>query len=333
MALKTPVAILALSLAGIAVAMRRSQESAMTCAFVVIPIAVWLAAAAYSGVNLGVRHVLPVFPFLVLMAGVGAAGYLTRRGVSRALVAVAMLAVIVEVGRSEPYPLSFFNVLAGGPENGYRYLADSNLAWGGTLKALKQWMDERGVQSINLAYFGSIDPAVYGVRAKYLPSSASFLADRFERPVLPGYVAISGTALDGVYLPEWWRHFYSGFHDREPTAVIANALRVYWVDRWPDAIDSVNDVESLHTLADGLLFGLQWPEHAIVHYNAYLKAAPRDPDAWNGLSLALAQTGRTAEAIAGFQRVLELAPSDPDARRNIALLQQQLKPQLLAERP
>ena len=325
LALKTPLAILALGAIGIAFLARRQPGSAgLTPAFIAAPIVVWLAAATMSGVNLGVRHVLPVYPFIVLLAAAGANELLARRR-ARA-VAVALLVVgAIEVGRSEPYPLSFFNALAGGPANGYRYLADSNLGWGGTLKALQRWMDTQGVATINLAYFGSIDPALYGVRANYLPTSASFLTERFTRPQLPGYVAISGTALDGVYLPEWWRRFYSGLRDREPVAVVANTMRIYWVDEWPAHSMPVTDVESVQTLADALLFGLGWPEYAALHYREYLQRVPRDSDAWNGMALALAQTGRPKEAIEAFRRVLTLSPTDPDARRNIALLEGQTR--------
>lgn len=323
LALKTPLATLALCATGIAVAVRDRIPVALTPAFVLIPILVWLIGASASGVNLGVRHVLPVYPFVILLAAVGA-GHLARRPSARAFVGVALALLVIEVGRSEPYPLSFFNVLAGGPGNGFRYLADSNLGWGGSLKALKRWMDERQVSTMNLAYFGSVDPATYGIRATYLPSSASFLAEQFTRPQLPGYVAISGTSLDGVYLPPWWRHFYAGFLDREPIAIVANTMRIYWVDRWPEPPNHALDSESLETLAAGLLFGLRWPEQALVHYEEYLRREPGNPTAWNGMALALAQTGRPADALAGFRRVLALSPSDPDVRRNIALLEQQL---------
>jgi hypothetical protein len=237
-------------------------------------------------------------------------------------VAAAAATLVVELGRSEPYPLTFFNAVAGGPTNGFRYLADSNLGWGGSLKALKKWMDDEEVDSVNLAYFGSVDPDIYGIRATYLPSSATFLLPRITRPQLPGYVAISATTLDGVYLPPWWRHFYAGFQNRQPVAVVGNSMRVYWVERWPEHSDPSLDTESMRTLAEGLLFGLRWPEQALVHYDRYLRRKPRDAAAWNGMSLALAQTGRPGEALDGFRRVLALSPSDPDVRRNIALLEQ-----------
>jgi hypothetical protein len=321
--LKTPLALLALFVAGVVFSLRRWAADAMTPAFVLVPIVVWLGAATAAGVNLGVRHVLPVYPFMILIAAVAATELSRHRRAGRLLVVAAVATLALELGRSEPYPLSFFNTAAGGPENGFRYLADSNLGWGGNLKALKAWMDEQAVDRINLAYFGSVDPATYGIRAAYLPSSATFLLDRAGRPQLPGYVAISATALGGVYLPPWWRHFYAGFQDSEPVAVVGNSMRIYWVERWPEHSDPSLDAESLRTLADGLLFGLRWPELALVHYDEYLRREPRNPAGWNGMSLALVQAGRLAEALDGFRRVLALSPLDPNVRRNIALLEQQ----------
>jgi len=128
--------------------MNRTREAPMTFAFVFVPIAVWLVAAGAAGVNIGIRHVLPVYPFAVLVAGIGAAEFMRRRGVRRVLATAALVAIVAEVARAEPFPLSFFNGLAGGPGNGFRYLADSNLGWGGTLKALQRWMAERHVPTV-----------------------------------------------------------------------------------------------------------------------------------------------------------------------------------------
>jgi 4-amino-4-deoxy-L-arabinose transferase-like glycosyltransferase len=323
--LKTALTILALGVVGlVTLARRRDRVLPLTPLFVLAPGIIWLAVAMTSGVNLGVRHVLPIYPFVILTAAAGGQALLERRGAARVIVVAAVVLLAVEVGRSGAYPLSFFNALAGGPANGSKYLADSNLTWGGNLKALKAWMDDNGVAEINLAYFGSVDPAYYGIRATYLPSSATFLQDRVTRPTLPGYVAISGTVLDGVYLPGWWRLFYAGFHDRDAAAIVAKTTRIYWVDKWPEAAAATGDAESLEVLAEGLLFGLRWPERAIVRYRQYLDRQPADPRAWNGLSLALSQVGRLNEALTGFRRVQALAPADRDVQRNIAVLERQV---------
>jgi tetratricopeptide (TPR) repeat protein len=215
--------------------------------------------------------------------------------------------------------LSFFNVLAGGPRNGYRYLADSNLGWGSNLKPLKRWMDRRGVKEINLAYFGSADPEYYGIDATYLPGSATYLVDRITRPKLPGYVAISPTVLDGVYLARPWRIFYDGFRERQPVALVGNSIRVYWVEKWPDAASHVgNDPVDLTMLADSLLAGMDWPEHAIGYYRQALAGDPYNGVAWNSLGVALVKTGRMREAAESFARARDLRPQDDTPRQNLA---------------
>ena len=55
--------------------------------------------------------------------------------------------------------------------------------------------------------------------------------DVARAPQLPGYVAVSATVLDGVYLNEAGRAFYKPLRERPPRAVIGYSIFVYWVDR------------------------------------------------------------------------------------------------------
>jgi hypothetical protein len=85
-----------------------------------------------------------------------------------------------------PRYLQYFHELAGGPAGGHRWLVDSNLDWGQDLIRLRRYMEQRGIPAVHLAYFGRVDPSVYGVR--FLPLepgargpvvvSASFLMGR-----------------------------------------------------------------------------------------------------------------------------------------------------------
>jgi hypothetical protein len=323
--LKTPLALLALTAAGVVVLwMRRSSFGWRNIAFVAVPPAIWMAAAMASHINVGVRHILPVYPFVIMAAAAGVTELVARGGGRRAIAPPAGHLVAVEFGHNYPHPLSFFNLLAGGPANGYRYLADSNLGWGSNLKLLKRWMDRNGVETINLAYFGTADPEYYGIRANYLPGSPTYLQNRWSRPKLPGYVAVSPTVLDGVFLPAWWRHFYAGLLDRTPIAVVGNSLRIYRLERWPEPPHPLADDRALRTLAEGLLLGLRWPEHAIVHYREYLRRRPDDAQAWDAMAVALAQTGNNAEARAGFERALALDPGNVRTRENLRIVQQRL---------
>ena len=107
---------------------------------------------------------------LCALAGLFAA-VVSRRSAFVAGVSLLVLLEAIEVVAVHPYELSFFNRLIGGPKNGYKYLADSNLDWGQDLKGLKQWMDRNGVRHINLDYFGTADPSYYGIEYTALPGS------------------------------------------------------------------------------------------------------------------------------------------------------------------
>jgi len=115
--------------------------------------------------------------------------------------------------------------LVGGPANGDRYLVDSNFDWGQDLKGLKVWMDENRVPFINLCYFGTADPAYYGISCALLPGG--MLLNTSQPPRLPGYVAISVTNLRGVYFQSKLREFYAPLLAQTPVAEIGRTIRIY----------------------------------------------------------------------------------------------------------
>lgn len=230
--IKTPVSLIVLLVGGLLVCAARWREWLRNSLFVLVPVGVYLAAAMSSHLNIGLRHILPIYPFVILLAGLCVAGLI---GVNWKAAVVAMVLLggfwLFEFARVYPHNLAFFNQFVGGPQNGYKYLADSNLDWGQDLKPLKRWMDDHGVDRINLAYFGTADPAYYGMNCTYLPGSPFFANDQVALPELPGYVAVSTTVLDGVYLDEAGRAFYKPLQEKEPAAVIGYSIRVYWADQ------------------------------------------------------------------------------------------------------
>lgn len=321
--IKTPVALILLLAVGLFVCLRRRRQlGMMPLAFVGVPIAVFLGVAMASGINLGLRHILPIYPFVLLIAGAAAqALFAARARWASVLLAVVLFAGATEFARAYPHSLAFFNQFVGGPANGFKYLADSNLGWGGNLKPLKAWMEERGVPHVNLAYFGQADPAYYMIDCTHLPGAPGFATDAIARPRLPGYVAISPTILHGVYAPPHWRLFYEPFEDLEPAAVIGNSMRVYWVERWPEAVGTSGQsagIEAHRALADALMLGLQWPERAVLHYREYLQQRPRDADALLHLGIALATSGQVEEAMPALHSAVEFGPEHGPARLTLA---------------
>lgn len=102
-----------------------------------IPCAVFLLASMNSRINIGVRHVLPAIPLLYLAVVL----VLTRVGM-RPVVWILPIVAFVETLWVHPDQLAFFNLLAGGPSGGHRYLLDSNLDWGQDQARLAAWLDE-----------------------------------------------------------------------------------------------------------------------------------------------------------------------------------------------
>jgi hypothetical protein len=128
-----------------------------------------------------------------------------------------------------PHYLAYFNELVGGPDNGYKYLVDSNLDWGQDLKGLAKYMRQHGISRINLSFFGSDSPERYGINYIRLPSY--YL--RGEEPNKPdialrGWVAISATNLQGAYFHN--RDMFVWFRSRKPVAKIGYSIFLYNLD-------------------------------------------------------------------------------------------------------
>ena len=225
---KTPLTVLFLLFCGLALLVKERARWQGVTAFLVLPPAIFLGAALTAHLNIGLRHVLPIYPFAFLIAGVTLD---EMRAKWRALLLLAPVALaVIELATVYPHCLAFFNRLVGGPANGHLVLLDSNLDWGQDLKPLKQWMDAHHVEQINLSYFGTADPAYYGIHCTHLLGAPSFDAPLITAPRLPGYVAVSAQNLHGVRWEQPMRAVYAPLLKREPTAVIGYSIHVYWVE-------------------------------------------------------------------------------------------------------
>jgi hypothetical protein len=228
--LKTPVALLLLAAFGTAVILRRFRSVAP---FLLLPMALVIAVAMTTRLNIGLRHILPVYPFVLLLAGAALHALLSSRRAAAVAGAAALAAAIFEPVLVYPHTLAFFNVLAGGPAHGSKYLVDSNLDWGQDLKGLKRWMVQNGVARINLAYFGFADPKYYAIDCQLMPGSPPWSQDdQIRLPQLPGYVAVSATLLRGVYATSAVeRDFYARLARITPVATIGHSIFVFKIEQ------------------------------------------------------------------------------------------------------
>lgn len=202
---KTPLPILLAIAAGIGYSRQGGEyrgRPALSPHEVAILLALaWLAlgVTVRNNIQVGVRYLLPSYSLAYVLAGrIGSAEVLRLGGKRwRALLIIGAFFLLVGVVRIHPNYLSYFNILAGGPENGHRVLLDSNLDWGQDLPALARYMREHGDASVTLGYFGSVDPAVYGIAYEPLARAGN-----------PGLTAVSAAYLMGfdyplTYLSPW----------------------------------------------------------------------------------------------------------------------------------
>lgn len=124
----------------------------MMISFSSFPPFVILTAISFGSVKIGLRHVLPVFPFIFVFTA-----RFFKLALERSLLSgLAFLLIIwylISSIRIYPHYLAYFNEYVGGPTNGYKYLVDSNLDWGQDLKGSKEYMERRDIEKVKLAYF------------------------------------------------------------------------------------------------------------------------------------------------------------------------------------
>ena len=136
-----------------------------------------------------------------------------------------------------PHYLAYFNELAGGPARGYRILVDSSLDWGQDLRGLKPYMEAHGIPRVKLSYFGTADPAYYGIACDLLPSYLP-LPREVVRTFAPGDVlAISATNLQGVYLEAADRPMMERLRREEPVGSVGYSILIFRpAFAWPSAV-------------------------------------------------------------------------------------------------
>jgi hypothetical protein len=212
--LKWPLVVLALSCAGaILVAWKKV---AVTGFWILVSFpGLYFGLAIFSHFNIGERHILPLYPFALLFAAAAWQKFSNFRFAKVAL--LALLAVnAADVLRYAPDYLSYFNIFVR-PDASYRLLADSNLDWGQGLLALRDYEREHPNERLSLAYFGSVDPAVYGIQARALGET-----DRTT-----GTVVVSATDLAGEYLKDPNAYHWLLGHQR--IAALNHSLYVFRV--------------------------------------------------------------------------------------------------------
>lgn len=121
----------------------RWKEARREELLLLLPPLLFFVVFSLGRVQIGIRYVLPAFPFLFIFAS-SLARLPNRR--MRVAIGILLAAHAAAAVRASPDFIAYFNELAGGSKNGYRWLADSNLDWGQNLTRVQAYAREHGIQ-------------------------------------------------------------------------------------------------------------------------------------------------------------------------------------------
>jgi len=235
--LKTPTFTLLVIAASLALPRRGTSLGKPEALFLIVPSVLFLVAMMWSRMNIGVRYILPVLPFLFLLAS------RVATFAPRPLVPVLLAAGIAWNAAATlwvgPHFLASASALAGGPIGLARYLSDSNIDWGQALGELARYMARERIPALYLGYFGMARPGDYGIQYQYIPAYGTEDSGYVLPPNARELLAISVTNLHGEYLID--HDLYAWLRVKKPIATVGYAIYVY---------DLTGDRESHCHLAD-----------------------------------------------------------------------------------
>jgi len=211
---------------------------AITC------ILMFMMVGVLGNLNIGLRHILGLWPFMIMLCGWGFSkicmikfsnGALMRedkgsdacfisnkfkylRIIFGAILVLWYIAVQINIW---PYYLSYYNEMVGGYKNGYKYSVDSNTDWGQDLKRLAKFVKDNNIEKIKVDYFGGSQPEYYMGQNQELWRSS------FGETT--GWLAVSATYYQNskYYARVNGEKDYSWLEKYKPVAIIGGSILVY----------------------------------------------------------------------------------------------------------
>ncbi len=237
-ALKTTIPFLLVTIASLVWAAYGALRREVS--FLILLAAIWTYAliAMFAGINIGIRHYLPVFPFLFILGGAFLDRLLRARRNHRlavALTVVVIAACVAEAVRAYPHYIPYMNQLTSGRQT-WQCLSDSNVEWGDDTGAVAEYLKARGETRVRASFLGgSMVLPLYGVEyIDLLSPPGAFLPET-------RYVALGASFLNGSTVPGWsagsgretkeqQHNFFADYRNRTPEAVFGGSIYLYRVN-------------------------------------------------------------------------------------------------------
>ena len=283
-------------------------------AYVLLPWIVYLGVAMASGMNIGARHILPLYTLAAILAGGGLAALWTRNKIWVWIGAALMVAHIASSLAVFPNYMAYANEAWGGANNVHNLLSDANVDWAQQLYQVKAWQDRHPGEECWFAYFArpEIDPAVYGITCHAMPTIDTFWLGGSDivPPRIHGSVLISAGDLSGCEWPSGLVNPYRKFQAIEPTETIDHAVFVYSGDFDMAQAAALSRAQNAYRL-----LGQRQVREALALVQEAAAIDPQEVISQTALGDILAIVGQKDEARKAWQTAIESARRmDPDAQ-------------------
>lgn len=293
------------------------EEKRREMLFILAPPLIFFAIALTSKLNIGVRHILPVYGFFIVAAAVGAVWMSRKFTPFRYVLIVLVLFHAVAAIRTAPNYLAFANDFFGGTNNSYRLFRDSSTEWGQNYKLITEYLTSENITDCWFAGIGNLEVMRVSQPCRIMPDrllkGMSSQINEIIPPVVEGTVLVSINNLPPKAGPE-----YSAFTQAEPIAQIGGTIFVYRGSFEMPLASALSRV-----VRSNQFVRLKRFDEAVAEGRAAVEIAPDDARTHITLALALLRAEQKAEAQREFEATLEASKSNPTLFRNQEVLARQ----------
>lgn len=282
--------------------------------------AVFLAVAMQNGLNIGVRHILPIYALGAVLAGAGLATLAPRSRAWTWACGILLAAHIASSLSVYPNSIAYANEAWGGARYTHLNLTDSNVDWGQQLVQVRAWEDRHPGEDCWLGYFatGIVSPGTYGVRCHLLPSGLNVFAripvKESAPAVIHGAVLLSASEAAGSIWDSKTINPYQRFQDVRPDEIIDDGVLVFHGD-----IPMHEAAAASRAVQVWYLLGQKQTQPALALAEEAVQIAPNYIYALWALGDAAAASGHKEDARTAYEKALQATTSiEPERQRDFS---------------
>jgi len=128
----------------------------------------FLGFSLTSRIDIGIRHILVILPFLYIFIG----GLWASKNLYLRPIIFLLLSAHVAIGiLAFPNYIGYFNQIAGGAKGGYKHLIDSNLDWNQNIKRFAKYAKKNNIKDIYQYCWDGSSYQYYGIQNQFLPTT------------------------------------------------------------------------------------------------------------------------------------------------------------------